>query len=194
MKKYFLLVVLFMVMFLWWGHNVFGDDSLVTNDSQWQWIPTTPPPTTEKTPCPAGKDLWGHSHMNVLSTCVCDDWWKEVKGVCKDCTLSDVCCGVELNTDVPFIGKCLEDQAYSGNDPTVVSEEDAFPVLMSSLTQILVTVILIVSFLLIVIGGIMISTGNPKWGKDMIIKVIIGIALLGASGVILRLINPNFFG
>jgi hypothetical protein len=73
-----------------------------------------------------------------------------------------VCCGVELNTDVPFIGKCLEDQAYSGNDPTVVSEEDAFPVLMSSLTQILVTVILIVSFLLIVIGGIMISTGNPK--------------------------------
>jgi hypothetical protein len=53
---------------------------------------------------------------------------------------------------------------------------------------------LIVSFLLIVIGGIMISTGNPKWGKDMIMKVIIGIALLGASGVILRLINPNFFG
>jgi len=40
----------------------------------------------------------------------------------------------------------------------------------------------------------MIATGNPSEGKKMIIKVVIGIALLGASGVILRLINPNFFG
>jgi len=104
-----------------------------------------------------------------------------------------VCCGVKLNTNVPFIGKCLEDEQYSGQDPTVVTQERAFPVLMGSLTQILVTVILIVSFVLIVVGGIMIATGNPKGGKDLLMKVVIGIALLGASGVILRLINPNFF-
>ncbi|MEI7919487.1 MAG: hypothetical protein WCH65_04760 [bacterium] len=45
----------------------------------------------------------------------------------------------------------------------------------------LVTVILIVSFVLILIGGIMITTGNPSGGKKMIINVVIGIALLGAS-------------
>jgi len=53
---------------------------------------------------------------------------------------------------------------------------------------------LIVSFVLIIVGGIMIATGNPSGGKKMIMKVVVGIALLGASGVILRLINPNFFG
>jgi hypothetical protein len=40
----------------------------------------------------------------------------------------------------------------------------------------------------------MISIGKASEGKKMITNVIIGIALLGASGVILRLINPNFFG
>lgn len=80
-----------------------------------------------------------------------------------------------------------------GDDEQAVTSEDAFPVLMGSLTQILVTIILIVSFVLIIIGGIMISTGNLSGGKSLIIKVVIGIALLGASGVILRLINPNFF-
>jgi hypothetical protein len=29
---------------------------------------------------------------------------------------------------------------------------------------------------------------------DIIEKVAVGMALLGASGVILKLINPNFFG
>jgi len=96
---------------------------------------------------------------------------------------------------VPFVGKCIESKTgYVGGDETWVTSEDAFPVLMSSLTQILVTVILIVSLLLIIVGGIMIATGNPSWGKKMIINVVIGIALLWASWVILRLINPNFFG
>ena len=62
------------------------------------------------------------------------------------------------------------------------------------MTKILVTVILIISFVLIVVGGIMISIGKASEGKKMITNVIVGIALLGASGVILRLINPNFFG
>ncbi|MEI6118918.1 MAG: hypothetical protein WCP92_07000 [bacterium] len=62
------------------------------------------------------------------------------------------------------------------------------------MTKILVTLILITSFVLIIIGGIMIATGNPSGGRKMIMNVVIGIALLGASGVILRLINPNFFG
>jgi len=107
-----------------------------------------------------------------------------------DCDLPDVCCWIELNTRVPFIGKCIEDPKYKGG----MSAERAFPTLMWALTQILVTVILIVSFVLILIGGIMIATGNPSGGRKMIMKVVVGLALLWASGVILRLINPNFFG
>jgi len=124
--------------------------------------------------------------------CSCPTGTKDVDGVCKPCSDPGVCCGIELNTSVPFIGNCIEDE--SSNDPTAIKTDEAFPVLMSSLTKILVTVILIVSFVLIIVWGIMIASGNPSWGKKMIIKVVMGIALLGASGVILRLINPNFFG
>lgn len=132
--------------------------------------------------------------------CVCPDAGGikqiAVDGVCKKCNADDVCCGVKLNTKVPFIGNCIESKKdyVGGNSETGVTWEEAFPVLMWSLTKILVTVILIVSFLLIVAGGIMIATGDPAGGKKMIIKVVIGIAILWASWVILRLINPNFFG
>jgi hypothetical protein len=62
------------------------------------------------------------------------------------------------------------------------------------LVKILISVILVASFILIIVAGVMIATGDAKWGKDMIIKVAIWLAILWASGVILRLINPNFFG
>ena len=63
----------------------------------------------------------------------------------------------------------------------------------------MVTVILLVCFMAILVGGVMISASggsdsSAKKGKELIGKVIVAIALLGASGVILRLINPNFFG
>ena len=61
------------------------------------------------------------------------------------------------------------------------------------------TSVLIVGFLSLIIWGFMIATwgfaeGNVKQGKELILKVIIGIILLWASGIILNLINPNFFG
>ena len=151
-------------------------------------IPTTPPWLVAS--C-AGR---ANSHENSFGGCDCNTWYKNVNDVCQPCNKKWVCCGIQLNTSVPFIGKCIEDTTGNvGPDETGVTWNNAFPVLMSSLTQILVTIILILSFVLIVIGGIMIATGNPSWGKKLIIKVVIGIALLGASGVILRLINPNFF-
>ena len=57
---------------------------------------------------------------------------------------------------------------------------------------------MIMSLLMIVIGGVLMTTGgreksNYSKGMDMIKKVAYGMALLGASGVILKLINPNFF-
>ena len=135
-----------------------------------------------------------NAHANGLGSCVCNAWYKNVNRVCTSCKTAWVCCGIQLNTSIPFIGKCIEEKGNQWSDETGVTWTTAFPTLMWSLTKILVTVILIISFVLIIIGGIMIATGNPSWGKKMIINVVIGIALLGASGVILRLINPNFFG
>lgn len=140
-------------------------------------------------------DNKANAHVTAIGACVCDDGYKDVDGTCKPCSDEWVCCGISLNTSVPFIGKCIESEKdYTSPGETWVTWEEAFPVLMWSLTKMLVTVILIVSFVLILIGGIMITTGNPSGGKKMIIKVVIGIAMLWASGVILRLINPNFFG
>jgi hypothetical protein len=53
--------------------------------------------------------------------------------------------------------------------------------LIGSLTKILISVILITSFILIVVAGVMIASGKPSEGKKMIINVAIGLALLGAS-------------
>ena len=146
------------------------------------WMPCNPP-------------YWWE--INSFWMCWCPDGKKDVDWTCKLCSEKWVCCGVELNTAVPFIGKCIESDTgtgYKSSDETWVTSAKAFPVLMWSLTKILVTLILITSFVLIIIGGIMIATWDLPWGKKMIINVVIGIALLGASWVILRLINPNFFG
>lgn len=134
--------------------------------------------------------------VNSLWACVCGPGYKNVNNVCKSCSDPWVCCWMKLNTSIPFVGKCVEENATNvwDGEETWVTWDTAFPVLMWSLTKILVSVILIVCFVLIVIGGIMIASGNPSWWKSMIRKVVIGIALLWASGVILRLINPNFFG
>lgn len=261
MKKHFLLISLFALMFLWLGNYSFGqfanchDGGVTCLDTEtctlipadWSFgsvdryecviktqtstttIPTTSTQTnadclstcladpnlsvmnadlrqtkcnekcttttsTVWTPCPTGTDpKWWI--INTWGRCTCPDGYKDIDNTCLSCKTEWVCCGISLNTSVPFIGKCIEDTTGSVSpDETWVTWDQAFPVLMWSLTKILVTVILILSFVLIIIGGIMIATGDPSGGKKMIMRVVIGIALLGASGVILRLINPNFFG
>lgn len=145
----------------------------------WEWNSCSPP------------EWW----ISNWIRCACPEWTKNVDGTCESCSKEWVCCWVSLNTKVPFIGNCIESKKeYIGGTETGVTWDTAFPTLMWALTQILVTIILIVSFVLIVVGGIMIATGNPSGGKKMIMKVVVGIALLWASWVILRLINPNFFG
>ncbi|HMS91018.1 MAG TPA: hypothetical protein PKC87_02270 [Candidatus Absconditabacterales bacterium] len=171
MKKTFLIIAFFVLAFLGLGNYSFGQGS------------------TEN--CLPSEN----EYITTLGTCDCTGGYKRINTVCTPCSDPNVCCGISLNTSIPFIGNCIEDSsANRGPGETSVTGATAFPVLMGSLTKILVTFILIISFVLIIIGGIMIATGNPSGGKKMIIKVVTGIALLGASGVILRLINPNFFG
>lgn len=225
MKKYFLLITLFSLVFLWLGKLsvVEAWPVCTSTPSTVPWNTYTceyldPPPAKCNglwQTCDGTKDCAGGTQC-----CICNPapapvipvtWWssstsiscpdinwvhyKKVGTGCKPCSDPNVCCGISLNTSIPFIGNCIEDGTSApGPGETSVTWTTAFPVLMWSLTKILVTLILIISFVLIIIWGIMIATGNPSWGKKMIMNVVVGIALLWASWVILRLINPNFFG
>ena len=107
---------------------------------------------------------------------------------------------VQLNTNIPFIGNeiCMWEKSSQNWDKTTVTADDAFPVLVGWLMKILISIIIAVGLLMIIWGGILISSSwadqslYGKW-KDMIMKVVIWIALLGLSWLILHMINPNFF-
>jgi hypothetical protein len=94
-----------------------------------------------------------------------------------------------------------QDNIRDSNDPNKsrVNQLNAFPFLMMWLTKILVTVILIFSFLIIIAAWLMMTTWvyseqNYKKWMERIQKVIVWLILLWASWLILRLINPSFFG
>lgn len=107
-------------------------------------------------------------------------------------TNAQICNGIKLNTDFPFVGKCI------GYETDGTNQINVFPKMIRSLMKLTISIIMLMSFLIIVISGVMITSsgydgGNYKEGIENIKKVAIGLALLGASGVILKLINPNFF-
>lgn len=110
-----------------------------------------------------------------------------------DFTQEDFCCGIKLNTDVPFVGRCIN-QIASLDGNTQASTATAFPRLMRAFANIVMTLILVGSIILLVVSGVMWTSGDPEQGKRMIRRVIFSLVLLGASGIILRLINPVFFG
>lgn len=132
---------------------------------------------------------------SLTNICKCNPWYTKVDWVCTKCDGKDICCWVKLNTDVPFVWKCI---TLSSEDPTatggVVTEQNAFPVLVAWLTKLLMTIILIVCFLVLVVAWVIRTTWNAKKWKELITWVAIALALLWASGVILRIVNPNFFG
>jgi hypothetical protein len=69
---------------------------------------------------------------------------------------------------------------------------------MGALMNIVMTAALIVGFLMIVFAGVMMTTTgvsakNYEKGIGMIKNVGVILALIGLSGVILKLINPTFF-
>ncbi len=111
--------------------------------------------------------------------------------------------GIQLNTNVPGIGKCIKytgdnaGSAYDG-DSTTVTPINAFPYLISRMIGLVTSALLVVGVIMIIAGGVLMTMGgldskNVGKGKEMILKVGAAIALLGLSGVLLKLINPNFF-
>lgn len=137
----------------------------------------------------------------------CPEWekvagWDSCKCICDP----DVaCCGVKLNTVVPFIWDCIE--MTTSNDPNsasrtwtvAVNQLNAFPFLMQWLMKILITVILIFSIIVVIVAWLMMTwsvaqeSRFSKW-KDLLKNVIISLILLWCSWLILKLINPSFFG
>jgi hypothetical protein len=116
---------------------------------------------------------------------------------------SNFCCGIKLNTNVPFVGRCIV-QADAGTPwsanadspqwtTTTVTAINAFPRLMRALTNIVMTLILVGSMIMLIVSGVMYASGQPGQGKQIIQRVIVSLILLGTSGIILRLINPTFF-
>lgn len=104
-----------------------------------------------------------------------------------------VCKWIKLNTDVPFVGKCIGTTTDSKTN-----QINAFPKLMWAMMKLIMTIIMVMSLLMIVAAWVMMTTGgydkgNYSKGLEILKKVAVGMALLGASGVILKLINPNFF-
>lgn len=133
-------------------------------------------------------------------------WDRLNPNTCKcECDPTQKCCGIQLNTVVPFIGDCIEmttqNDTSSSNDPntSTVNQLNAFPFLMMWLTKILVTVILIFSFLIVIAAGLMMTTWvysetNYKKWMEWIKKIVVALILLWSSWLILKLINPSFFG
>ena len=138
-------------------------------------------------------DTNANEMTNSFGICVCSPNHTRIRWVCKACDGKNICCWIKLNTNVPFIWNCIELGENNWTSETI-TEKNAFPMLVAWLIKILMTVILIVCFLVLIVAWIFRTTWDAKKWKDLIKWVAISLALLWASWVILRLVNPNFFG
>ena len=107
------------------------------------------------------------------------------------------CQWIKLNTDFPIIWNCIKIKKWNGKDEEV-DPTNAFSYMMGALSQIVVSLVLVICFILIIVAGIMRAwawddTGKTKAAKDILQKVAITIVLLWLAWVILKAINPVFF-
>ena len=103
------------------------------------------------------------------------------------------CNWIKLNTNFPIIWNCIP---YKGDS---VNPTNVFPTMMGILTKIIISAILVVCFITIIIAWIMRAwawedASQVTKAKKLLDRVAITVLLLWFSGVILKLINPNFFG
>lgn len=133
----------------------------------------------------------------------CPDWsYKEVMKwgsmLCEKCDIEKCNCGIKLNTNIPFIGRCIMNQqtnnvGQSGNI-TTVNTLNAFPILMGALIKLLMSIIMIVCFASLIVWWFMMTVPDQyDTGKWIVKKVIRTIVALWSLWTILYLINPNFF-
>lgn len=106
------------------------------------------------------------NQWDSVGTCICiADWW------------------IKLNTNFPFVGRCIA-KTSDGNTVTAIA---------GVFSRILMTIIITVGFGMLIRWGVQFAMNKPKEGKAAIMNVIRAFAALGSLGILLRLINPNFF-
>ena len=110
----------------------------------------------------------------------------------KEC--KDWCCGIKLNTNFPGVWTCISFGKNGNTNPTNVFQKTIW-----TFTKLIMSIILVVCFVMIIIAWIMRAwawedSSQKTKAKKLIERVAITILLIWFSWVILRIINPNFFG
>lgn len=95
--------------------------------------------------------------------------------------------GIVLNTDFPFIGRCISKWGNTADGSSSISA------IAQAFTNIFMTLIITWGFAMVIRWWVQIAMGQNKEGMKKIQNVVIAFAALGSLGIILRLINPNFF-
>ena len=196
----------------WFIHSLQSCTDALVSDST---SPTTSACPMDNLPSSSAIDqesLDEHNLWKQKDSCQCKPWYTKknryVDGksytLCEKCDIKKCNCWVKLNTNVPFIGRCIMNgETNDPNDPNytqwddsvlVVNQLNAFPILMWWIVKILMTVIMLVCFGSLIVAWVMMTIpGQYADWKSLIWKVVYAVALLGVSGVVLYLINPNFF-
>ena len=194
---------------VYWWYFAFDDES---NCCIQQWECQRPPDDSWNCEDWYANDAWCCSLASLVCTWIqYSQWWWN----CTDCSGGTVpneshtkcicdssvkCCWIKLNTVVPFIWDCIElDSDSTRSDTTSVNSVTAFPILMQWLMKIVMSVIMVFSFIMLIVAWLMMTawafknTSFDKW-KTILKNVIISLILLWCSWLILSLINPSFFG
>lgn len=172
-----------MVTLLFWANIGFADCQSDYNGCM---------PTCDNLPNQAEKNCV-KACQTTLEKCISDGDKKTKTEQCKkSCKWSESCMckcewGIALNTNIPFIGRCIT------KDGNTKDGDSAIAWISSALTQIFMTLIITWGFAMVIRWWVLIAMGQNKEGMAKIKNVVIAFAALGSLGIILRLINPNFF-
>lgn len=208
-----------LITFVWWASSMWWNNSFERNVSVTDPDSSPDPENSEACPNPPDWD-WNCAswYQNNAWCCESKCSWDKIYDPsidnCTGCALGTIpnadntkcvcnpnakCCWIQLNTVVPFIWDCIEMGTDSGRwDTTSVTSVTAFPILMQWLMKILMSVIMVFSFIMVIVSWLMMtawafkSSSFDKW-KTILKNVLISLILLWCSWLILSLINPSFF-
>ena len=184
----------------WWQSNCDPNDYGCQKQAgypSWEWElwdseMTTPLNLTDLSDYAVKVSCWELPKWYIC----CDGWYSVSADIWCDGVVvtpdKDKCKWIKLNTNFPIVWDCIT--TWGKTDAT-----RAFPTMIWALTKIAMALIFVVCFIMIIVAWIMWAWAwedawKAKKAKDLIFKVWIAILLLWFSWVILRLINPNFFG
>ena len=102
---------------------------------------------------------------------------------------------IMLNTNIPFVGRCIKKTATSWWSTTTLG--NAFPNLMWWLVRIVMSAVVVVWLLAVLVWWFMVAAewaaGTKQKWLDLIKLAVWWLILVWLSWIILNLINPNFF-